>query len=105
VQVVVDRATERSEAGRKSPESGTLGGAQSFGVTESATVSPKVCAPGSENCPGGAEFETSSAGCKFDTTSLAWGECSRDWQLAWPSKFSKPDDKHVNANGEFSKQN
>src|ERR1035437_3089336 len=48
-QVVVDRATERSEAGRNSPESGTLGGAQSFGVTESATVSPKVCAPGDES--------------------------------------------------------
>ena len=46
---MVDRATERSEAGRKSPESGTLGGAQSFGVTESATVSPKVCAPGDES--------------------------------------------------------
>jgi hypothetical protein len=45
-KVVVDRATERSEAGRNSPESGTLGGAQSFGVTESATVSPKVYAPG-----------------------------------------------------------
>jgi hypothetical protein len=44
-----DRATERSEAGRNSPESGTLGGAQSFGVTESATVSPKVCAPGDES--------------------------------------------------------
>ena len=49
MQVVVDRATERSEAGRKSPESGTWGGAQSFGVTESATVSPKVCAPGEIN--------------------------------------------------------
>jgi len=45
-QVVVDRATERSEAGRNSPESGIPGGAQSFGVTKSATVSPKVCAPG-----------------------------------------------------------
>jgi len=49
VQLVVDRATKRSEAGRNSPESGTLGGAQSFGVTESATVSPKVCAPGDES--------------------------------------------------------
>ena len=25
------------------------------------------------------------AGCKYDTTSLAWGECSPDWQPAWPS--------------------
>ena len=38
------------------------------------------------------------AGCKFDTTSLAWGESSRDWQLAWPS-IGKPDDKHGNENG------
>ena len=45
-KVVVDRATQRSEAGRNLPESGIPGGAQSFGVTESATVSPKVCAPG-----------------------------------------------------------
>jgi hypothetical protein len=43
-------------------------------------------------CPGGVGFETRSragdvarAGCKFDTTSLAWGERSPGWQLAWPS--------------------
>jgi len=48
-KVVVDRATEQSEESRKLPESGTLGGAQSFGVTELATVSPKVCAPGDES--------------------------------------------------------
>ena len=31
---------------RNSSESGAFGGAQSFGVTESAAVSPEVCAPG-----------------------------------------------------------
>ena len=25
------------------------------------------------------------AGSKYDTTSLAWGERSRDWHPAWPS--------------------
>lgn len=44
-QVVVDRETERSEAGRNSPESGTWGGAKSFGVSASERDSPKVCAP------------------------------------------------------------
>lgn len=57
-QVVVDRATERSEAGRNSPESGFLGGAQSFGVTESVTVSPKICAPvGLTNSRFGVRFD------------------------------------------------
>ena len=51
IGVLVDRATERSDAGRKSPETGILGGAQSFGVTESATVNPKVCAPGGQFMP------------------------------------------------------
>jgi hypothetical protein len=40
--------------------SGTLGGAQSFGVTESATVSPKVCAPGESDFAGDM-WETASA--------------------------------------------
>jgi hypothetical protein len=31
----------------ESPKSGIWGGAQYFGMTEPATVSPKVCAPGS----------------------------------------------------------
>ena len=93
MQVVVGRGTERSEAGRKSPESGTLGGAQSFGVTERATVSPKVCAPWGIICfvlvvsdlkPDPRAGDMARAGCKFDTTSLAWGERSRDWQPAWP---------------------
>jgi len=144
VQVVVDRATERSEAGRNSPESGTLGGAQSFGVTESATVSPKVCAPGEisqlistlkifietagqnrghderktrdvrsrEICPGGVAFENRSASGGWGAVLVA--NSTRpvidgvsvlvigNWLGL---QFSKTDDKHVNANGEFSRRN
>ena len=60
---MVDSATERSEAGRKSPESGNQGGAQSFGVTEPATVSPKVCAPG--------DFSSGKSSCAWDVRKSA----------------------------------
>ena len=70
-KVVVDRATERSEAGRNSPESGTLGGAQSFGVTESATVSPKVCAPGENQVLPGI-WGNPRAPCQKRTISRLW---------------------------------
>jgi hypothetical protein len=41
----------RTGAVAKSPESGATGGAQSYGVTEFATVSPKVCAPRQRHYP------------------------------------------------------
>ena len=52
VQVVVDRETERSEAGRESPESGTLGGAKSF-FPPSECVGKKSLLPGgNRTCKG-----------------------------------------------------
>jgi hypothetical protein len=70
-KVVVDCATKRCEAGRNSPESGTLGGAQSFGVTESATVSPKVCAPGGNQVLPGI-WGNPRAPCQKRTISRLW---------------------------------
>ena len=47
-------------------------------------------------CRGGVGFETSSAagmgrsaGCKFDTTRLKWGERSRGWQLEFAGDVGK----------------
>ena len=73
MQVVVDRATERSEAGRNSPESGTLGGAQSFGVSASERDSPKVFAPGA-NLAAGMERQPgrSAAVAQFGRVGCLW---------------------------------
>ncbi len=108
---MVDRTTERSEAGRNLLESGTLGGAQSFGVTESATVSPKVCAPGGYLIfPGGVGFEirSVSGGCGAVlvanlTRPVMHGVSVRVIGIRLGLQFSKPHDKHVNASGEPDK--